>query len=82
LKAGKQNNKLFCLFTQFQDSQYTLNYRVKKTVPIIKLDLLERRKLTETPAMITPKLIKIPFEAKIILAFICTSSLLFDFYKV
>jgi hypothetical protein len=30
LKVRKQNNKLFCLFTQFQDSKCTLNYQSKK----------------------------------------------------
>jgi hypothetical protein len=55
---------------------------IKTMVPMIKSGLLELNQLTKTPAVITPKLIITSFDVKIILAFICASSLLFDFCKM
>jgi hypothetical protein len=49
---------------------------------MIKSGLLELSQFTKSPALIIPKFIITSLEVKIILAFICASSLLFNFYKI
>ena len=56
--------------------------KIKTIVPTNKSGLFEFNKFTKIPAMITPKFIMTSFDVKIILAFICACSLLFDFCKM